>query len=47
MRSILPILLVLLALLTAGCIVYIAWKLSSDKPAAPDAGDESESDQKN
>ncbi len=47
MRSILPILLVLLALFTAGCIAYIAWELSSDKPAASDAGDEPESDQEN
>ncbi len=32
MRSLIPILSVLLALLAAGSIAYIAWELSSDKP---------------
>jgi hypothetical protein len=32
MRTLIPILSVLLALLAAGSIAYIAWKLSSDKP---------------
>jgi len=35
MRSFLPIILVLLAVFTAGCIAYIAWELSSDKPDSP------------
>jgi threonine/homoserine/homoserine lactone efflux protein len=47
MRSALPFILVLLAVLTAGCIAYIAWELSSDKgdegPAAADQ--ESENDE--
>lgn len=30
MRAYLPIILVLLAVFTAGCIAYIAWELSSD-----------------
>ncbi len=42
----LPILLVLLAIFTASCIAYIAWQLSSNKPAAPEpADDEKESDE--
>ena len=46
MRNVLPILLVLLALFTAGCIAYIAWELSSNKPTAPEStDDEEESDQ--
>jgi hypothetical protein len=32
MRTLIPILSVLLALLAAGSIAYIAWELSSDKP---------------
>jgi flagellar basal body-associated protein FliL len=32
MRSLIPILSVLFALLVAGSIAYIAWELSSDKP---------------
>jgi hypothetical protein len=39
MRSALPLILVLLAVFTAGCIAYIAWELSSDRreeePAEP------------
>ena len=34
MRAYLPIILVLLAVFTAGCIAYIAWELSSE-----DSGD--------
>ncbi len=46
MRNVLPIVLVLLAVFIAGCIAYIAWELSSDKPAAPEStDDEEESDQ--
>ena len=46
MRNVLPILLVLLAVFTAACIAYIAWKLSSNEPAAPEsADDEEESDE--
>ena len=45
MRNVLPILLVLLAIFTASCIAYIAWELSSNKPAPPEpADDEKESD---
>ena len=46
MRAYLPIILVLLAVFSAGCIAYIAWELSSEKPdvapgeAEPDDGDE-------
>jgi phage shock protein PspC (stress-responsive transcriptional regulator) len=32
MRTLIPILSVLLALFAAGSIAYIAWKLTSDKP---------------
>lgn len=32
MRAYLPIILVLLAVFTAGCIAYIAWELSSEDP---------------
>ena len=32
MRSLLPILSVLLALVAAGSIAYIAWELTSEKP---------------
>ena len=46
MRNVLRILLVLLAVFTAGCIAYIAWELSSNEPAAPEStDDEEESDQ--
>ena len=31
MRAYLPIILVLLAIFTAGCIAYIAWELSSEE----------------
>jgi hypothetical protein len=40
MHNVLPILLVLLAVFTASCIAYIAWELSSDKPVAPESGDD-------
>ena len=40
MRSMLPILSVLLALIAAGSIIYIAWELSSGK-TGPDDSDES------
>ncbi len=39
MHNVLPILLVLLAIFTASCIVYIAWELSSDKSVAPESAD--------
>ena len=46
MPNVLPIVLVLLAVFIAGCIAYIAWELSSDKPAAPEStDDEEDSDQ--
>ncbi len=46
MRNVLPILLVLLAIFTASCIAYIAWELSSNKPVAPESGDdETDSDE--
>jgi len=35
MKSLLPVLSVILALIAAGSIAYIAWDLTSDKPAAP------------
>jgi threonine/homoserine/homoserine lactone efflux protein len=31
MRTLIPFILVALALFTAGCIAYIAWEMSSDK----------------
>ena len=37
MRAYLPIILVLLAIFTAGCIAYIAWELSSEEPGGADA----------
>ena len=37
MRAYLPIILVLLAVFTAGCIAYIAWELSSEEPDAEGA----------
>jgi len=37
MRAALPFILVGLALFTAGCIAYIAWELSADKPRRPEA----------
>jgi len=42
MRSLIPIFSVLLALLAAGSIAYIAWELSSDKPQrrTPDPPDD-------
>ena len=43
MRAYLPIILVLLAVFTAGCIIYIAWELSSDKPSS--SGDEADSEE--
>ena len=46
MRNVLPVLLVLLAIFTASCIAYIAWELTSNKPAAPESSDnEEESDE--
>ena len=39
MRSFLPVILVLLAVFTAGCIVYIAWELSADKREPDQSGD--------
>lgn len=44
MRSWLPILSVILALIAAGSIVYIAWELSSGKPGEPDNPSEDEPD---
>ncbi|MBT8098146.1 MAG: hypothetical protein KJO82_00280 [Gammaproteobacteria bacterium] len=41
MRAALPFILVFLAIFTAGCIVYVAWELSSDKDAS---GNEKDSD---
>ena len=38
MRAYLPIILVLLAVFTAGCIAYIAWELSAEDASA-DRGD--------
>jgi threonine/homoserine/homoserine lactone efflux protein len=45
MRAYLPIFLVLLAVFTAACIIYIAWELSADASRAPEAGtDEADRD---
>jgi hypothetical protein len=45
MRSLLPFLSVILALVAAGCIAYIAWELSSGEPGSeapvqPDSPDD-------
>lgn len=40
MRSLIPVLAVILALIAAGSIAYIAWDLTSDKP--PDERDDEE-----
>ena len=37
LRDYLPFILVLLAIFSAGCIAYIAWELSSEKPDAREA----------
>lgn len=39
MRAYLPVILVLLAVFTAGCIIYIAWELSSESSAASGSDD--------
>ena len=46
MRAALPFILVGLGLFTAGCIAYIAWELSADKPRRTEAPrvDESRND---
>ena len=44
MRAYLPIILVLLAVFTAGCIAYIAWELSSEDPAGAAGTDSAEAD---
>jgi hypothetical protein len=36
MRAALPFILVGLAIFTAGCIIYIAWELSSDRQSSDD-----------
>lgn len=33
MRSLIPVLSVILALIAAGSIAYVAWELTSDKPS--------------
>lgn len=40
MRELIPILSVLLALIAAGSIAYIAWELSSDKHEEITSGDD-------
>jgi len=40
MRTLIPFILVALALFAAGCIAYIAWELSSEKSAAPPQTDD-------
>ncbi len=37
LRAYLPVILVLLAIFTAGCIIYIAWELSADASKPQDA----------
>ena len=41
MGNVVAIVSIALALIAAGSIAYIAWELSSDKPAAPGADRES------
>jgi flagellar basal body-associated protein FliL len=40
MRSLIPFILIGLALFAAGCIAYIAWELSSDADQKPDQNDQ-------
>lgn len=42
LRAYLPVILVLLAIFTAGCIIYIAWELSADasRPQGADSQEE-------
>ena len=42
MRSVLPFILVFLAVFTAACIAYVAWELSSDKDHRPGSGDDAD-----
>lgn len=44
MRAYLPIILVLLAVFTAGCIAYIAWELSSEDSAEAAGADSNDAD---
>ncbi len=44
MRAWLPVILVLLAVFTAGCIAYVAWELTAEDPKQPDSDAESESE---
>ena len=45
MQALIPILSVILALIAAGSIAYIAWDLTSEEPReSPDAGTEDDSD---
>ena len=39
-RTALPFILVFLAVFTAGCIAYIAWELSADKPGTETGRDD-------
>ena len=38
MRTLIPILSVILALIAAGSIAYVAWELTSDKPSDKPSG---------
>jgi len=40
MRTLIPILSVILALIAAGSIAYVAWELTSDKPSGSRADEE-------
>ena len=40
MRSLIPVLAVILALIAAGSIAFIAWDLTSDKPPDDEEGDD-------
>ena len=42
MRSLIPVLAVILALIAAGSIAFIAWDLTSDKPRAKRDDEEGE-----
>jgi hypothetical protein len=46
MRSLLPILSVILALIAAGSIIYIAWELSSGEPGEDSRDADSENPNK-
>lgn len=44
MRAWLPVILVLLAVFTAGCIAYVAWVLTAEDPKPPTPGPAGDAD---